>query len=150
MKKGFQQKLADLSYPLRSLRYGLLDFDEFVVTSANRDTKTQNPMRFRRTFMQPWNNRTKVSKNDWLERRQLIYDSSRECYVKRTNDDEGYEGAGGLIRDSNGKWLVGFAAHLGICTNMAAELHALRLGAGRIRIKAVKGVIHYHTFQIRA
>lgn len=45
MKKGFQQQLADLSYPLRSLRYGLLDFDEFVVTSANRDTKTQNPMR---------------------------------------------------------------------------------------------------------
>lgn len=48
--------------------------------------------------MQPWNNRTKEGKPlDCKERRQLIYDSSRECYVKRTNDDEGYEGEGGEV-----------------------------------------------------
>lgn len=40
----------------------------------------------------------------------------------------GIAGAGGVIRDANGKWLVGFAAHLGIASNMAAELHALRMG----------------------
>ncbi|OMP05859.1 hypothetical protein CCACVL1_01804 [Corchorus capsularis] len=34
----------------------------------------------------------------------------------------------GLLRDSSGRWLVGFAAHLGVTTNMVAELHALRLG----------------------
>mgnify|MGYP004546984827 FL=1 len=59
-------QLAHLHQPIRARKLrqakganGLLDFDEFVVTSANRDTKTQNPMRFRRTFMQPWNNFSK-------------------------------------------------------------------------------------------
>ncbi|OMO50810.1 reverse transcriptase [Corchorus capsularis] len=40
----------------------------------------------------------------------------------------GLSGAGGLLRDFTDKWLVGFSAHLGITTNIAAELHALRLG----------------------
>lgn len=40
----------------------------------------------------------------------------------------GIAGAGGVIRDSTGKWLVGYAAHLGMTSNLAAELHALRLG----------------------
>jgi len=40
----------------------------------------------------------------------------------------GLAGAGGVIRNSAGQWLVGFAAHLGVCSNVAAELHALRLG----------------------
>ncbi|OMP08311.1 hypothetical protein CCACVL1_01125 [Corchorus capsularis] len=40
----------------------------------------------------------------------------------------GVAGAGGVIRNSSGDWLVGFTAHLGVCSNVAAELHALRLG----------------------
>ncbi|OMO56897.1 reverse transcriptase [Corchorus capsularis] len=40
----------------------------------------------------------------------------------------GIAGAGGLIRNAAGAWLVGFAAHLGVCSNIVAELQALRLG----------------------
>ncbi|OMO86542.1 reverse transcriptase [Corchorus capsularis] len=40
----------------------------------------------------------------------------------------GIAGAGGVIRNSAGAWLAGFATHLGTCSNVAAELHALRLG----------------------
>lgn len=40
----------------------------------------------------------------------------------------GLSGTVGLLRDSSGNWIVGFAAYLGITTKIAAELHALRLG----------------------
>lgn len=40
----------------------------------------------------------------------------------------GIAGAGGSLRDYRGQWIVGFAARLGICSNVAAELHALRMG----------------------
>lgn len=39
----------------------------------------------------------------------------------------GIAGEGGVIRNSEGDWLVGFIAHLGVCSNMEDELHALRL-----------------------
>lgn len=32
------------------------------------------------------------------------------------------------MRGSNGEWLLAFSAHLGLCSNMAAELHAIRIG----------------------
>lgn len=56
--------------------------------------------------------------------------------VVKTNTDgaskkkanPGLAGAGGLIRDSTGGWIIGFTAHLGVCSNMAAEMHALRFG----------------------
>lgn len=37
-------------------------------------------------------------------------------------------GAVGVIRDSAGRWILGFAAHLGTSSNLATELHALRMG----------------------
>lgn len=37
-------------------------------------------------------------------------------------------GAGGLVRDSTGKWLVGFMVHRGVCSNMVAEMEAVRFG----------------------
>ncbi|KAE8682343.1 hypothetical protein F3Y22_tig00111254pilonHSYRG00088 [Hibiscus syriacus] len=40
----------------------------------------------------------------------------------------GVAGAGGLLRDENGAWVMGFAAHLRICTNVAAKLFAIRMG----------------------
>lgn len=40
----------------------------------------------------------------------------------------GVAGAGGLIRSSIGTWLMGFQLHLGVCSNMEAELQAIRCG----------------------
>lgn len=40
----------------------------------------------------------------------------------------GLSGAGGLIRSSDGKWLIGFQASLGCCSKTVAEIQALRLG----------------------
>lgn len=40
----------------------------------------------------------------------------------------GIAGAGGLIRDASGRCLVGFEAHLGVCSFIVYELHACRLG----------------------
>lgn len=40
----------------------------------------------------------------------------------------GVAGAGGVIRDASGDWLVGFMLHLGVCSNMVAEMEAARLG----------------------
>ncbi|KAE8708379.1 hypothetical protein F3Y22_tig00110343pilonHSYRG00030 [Hibiscus syriacus] len=37
-------------------------------------------------------------------------------------------GAGGIFRDETGSWGLGLTAHLGICTSVASELHAVRLG----------------------
>ncbi|OMO90964.1 reverse transcriptase [Corchorus capsularis] len=56
-----------------------------------------------------------------------------EHFVKLNTDgaakgNPGAAGAGGVIRNTEGGWVVGFAAHLGTCSNVAAELHALRLG----------------------
>lgn len=39
----------------------------------------------------------------------------------------GIDGAGGVIRDSMGRCLLGFQANLGVTSNLAAELHPLRL-----------------------
>ncbi|XVF30503.1 hypothetical protein REPUB_Repub16aG0063700 [Reevesia pubescens] len=43
-------------------------------------------------------------------------------------ENPGIAGAGGLIRTSMGEWSVGFRAHLGVCSNVAAELQAVRFG----------------------
>lgn len=40
----------------------------------------------------------------------------------------GPSGAGGVVRTVDGQWLIGFQAKLGICSNNAAELQALRMG----------------------
>ncbi|OMP01704.1 reverse transcriptase [Corchorus capsularis] len=40
----------------------------------------------------------------------------------------GIAGAGGLIRSSTGAWLMGFKLHLGVCSNVEAELQAIRRG----------------------
>lgn len=37
-------------------------------------------------------------------------------------------GAGGLFRDSNGHWLGVFQVFLGVCSNLVAELSALKFG----------------------
>jgi hypothetical protein len=38
----------------------------------------------------------------------------------------GEAGAGGLIRDARGQWLVAFTCDLGICTSVTAELEGIR------------------------
>ena len=40
----------------------------------------------------------------------------------------GYAGAGGLIRDSNGNWLMGFTVNLGMCSVLSVELWGLLHG----------------------
>lgn len=40
----------------------------------------------------------------------------------------GEAGAGGLIRDARGQWLVVFTCDLGICTSVTAELEGIRQG----------------------
>ncbi|KAE8692339.1 hypothetical protein F3Y22_tig00110840pilonHSYRG00107 [Hibiscus syriacus] len=40
----------------------------------------------------------------------------------------GVAGIGGLLRSASGECIIGFAAHLGICTSVAAELYAIRIG----------------------
>lgn len=50
--------------------------------------------------------------------------------VRTGQGNPGMAGAGGLIRGSAGEWFCGFQAHLGTCTNTAAELYAVRLGLG--------------------
>jgi len=40
----------------------------------------------------------------------------------------GVAGAGGVIRDAMGKWIVGFAINIGICTSVGAELWAIANG----------------------
>lgn len=40
----------------------------------------------------------------------------------------GNPGVAGVIRDASGDWLVGFMLHLGVCSNMVAEMEAARLG----------------------
>lgn len=63
----------------------------------------------------------------------------------------GIAGAGEVIRDSMGNWIVGFAAHLGLCSNVAAELHALRLG-GRafvlLFVKSMRRLYLIYSFRI--
>ena len=36
--------------------------------------------------------------------------------------DSGLAAAGGVMRDENGKWIGGFAAHLGYCSSVQAEI----------------------------
>jgi ribonuclease HI len=40
----------------------------------------------------------------------------------------GVAGAGGIIRDAMGRWIVGFALNIGICTSVSAELWAITNG----------------------
>ena len=40
----------------------------------------------------------------------------------------GYAGAGGLLRDYNGNWLMGFTVNLGMCSVLSAELWGLLHG----------------------
>ncbi|OMO64514.1 hypothetical protein CCACVL1_21697, partial [Corchorus capsularis] len=40
----------------------------------------------------------------------------------------GLAAASGLIRDASGRWLTGFMAHRGVCSNTVAELQAIRHG----------------------
>ena len=42
----------------------------------------------------------------------------------------GQSGCGGLLRDSSGQWVVGFAQSICVCSSIAAELWALREGLG--------------------
>lgn len=54
-------------------------------------------------------------------------------FVKLNTDgaslgNPGVAGAGGVIRDASGDWLVGFMLHLGVCSNMVAEMEAARFG----------------------
>lgn len=48
----------------------------------------------------------------------------------------GVAGAGGVIRDASGDWLVGFMLHLGVCSNMVAEMEAARFGLFGMRVIA--------------
>ncbi|KAE8686062.1 hypothetical protein F3Y22_tig00111086pilonHSYRG00007 [Hibiscus syriacus] len=40
----------------------------------------------------------------------------------------GIPGAGGIFRNAAGEWVLGFSALLGVCSSIAAELQAFRLG----------------------
>ncbi|KAH9685693.1 putative ribonuclease H protein [Citrus sinensis] len=63
----------------------------------------------------------------------------------------GYAGVGGLIRDSNGNWLMGFTVNLGMCSVLSAELwgllHGLRVacdhGFRRLQVGVEnKSIVH--------
>lgn len=43
-----------------------------------------------------------------------------------TLGNPGYAGGGGVIRDSQGRWIIGFPPHIGLTTNNIAELWAVR------------------------
>ena len=64
----------------------------------------------------------------------------------------GYAGAGGLIRDSNGNWLMGFTVNLGMCSVLSTELwgllHGLRVAWGhgfrRLQVGVDnKSIVHF-------
>ncbi|CAA0806228.1 Polynucleotidyl transferase- ribonuclease H-like superfamily protein [Striga hermonthica] len=64
---------------------------------------------------------------------QVAWEKPKEGFIKINTDgackgNPGILAAGGLLRDANGQWIVGFIAHLGICTNTIAELQAIRHG----------------------
>ncbi|KAE8715793.1 hypothetical protein F3Y22_tig00110160pilonHSYRG00549 [Hibiscus syriacus] len=40
----------------------------------------------------------------------------------------GISGAGGINRSDTGEWILGFSAHLGVCSSITAELQEIRLG----------------------
>ncbi|CAA0835623.1 Polynucleotidyl transferase- ribonuclease H-like superfamily protein [Striga hermonthica] len=63
--------------------------------------------------------------------RNIAWTKPDEGFVKINTDgasrgNPGVAAAGGLIRDNAGQWLVGFMAHLGICSNTVAKLQAIR------------------------
>ncbi|XVF38280.1 hypothetical protein REPUB_Repub20aG0087100 [Reevesia pubescens] len=74
------------------------------------------------------------SKSSSVHKSSLVgWSPTTEGFVKLNTDgaaqgNPGISGAGGLIRSHSGDWLVGFRAHLGYCSNIVAELQAVRLG----------------------
>ncbi|KAE8734165.1 hypothetical protein F3Y22_tig00000778pilonHSYRG00265 [Hibiscus syriacus] len=61
------------------------------------------------------------------------WSSPSNGYLKLNTDgvsqgNPGIARADGLLRDENGAWVMGFAAHLGTCTSVTAELFAIRMG----------------------
>jgi ribonuclease HI len=78
-----------------------------------------------------------------------------EGWVKLNTDgaykDESAAGCGGVIRDSHGGWLGGFAKYLGICSAYVAELwgvleglrYARNLGFTRIELNVDSSVVDH-------
>ena len=73
-----------------------------------------------------------------MNNRQIFWEAknntqsySMDPYIKLNTDgsaigNPGLAGAGGILGDSSGWWLLGFSLNLGIVTNNMAELAAVR------------------------
>ncbi|OMO81305.1 reverse transcriptase [Corchorus capsularis] len=64
---------------------------------------------------------------------QVRWVPPEDAVVKLNTDgaakgNPGVAGAGGVIRSAVGSWLMGFKLHLGVCSNVEAELQAIRQG----------------------
>ncbi|GLT45320.1 hypothetical protein SLA2020_191580 [Shorea laevis] len=58
-----------------------------------------------------------------------------------TIGNPGYAGCGGLIRDSQGQWVVGFMRNIGHTTSLAAELWAIRDGLSMANYLQIQNLI---------
>lgn len=62
----------------------------------------------------------------WVSRIPPPSDWIKVSFFGSSLGNQGQSGCGGLLRDSNGIWIVGFSLHVGFATNMVAELSGMR------------------------
>ncbi|PNX73497.1 ribonuclease H [Trifolium pratense] len=56
-------------------------------------------------------------------------------------NNPGRSGFGGVLRDSNGNWLLGFSGFIGISTSLCAELHAILNGLKIAQAEGFRNII---------
>ena len=90
-----------------------------------------NPIRFIKFKTLQFNEIHKFERNNGIvkakEWRMIGWDCPPQDWCKINSDGafkvrEGVPAAGGLLRDSNGKWMAWFVANLGNCSAMVAEI----------------------------
>ncbi|MBA0654386.1 hypothetical protein Goklo_021400, partial [Gossypium klotzschianum] len=55
--------------------------------------------------------------------------------------EDDFAAAGGIVRDSNGKWIFGFCRYLGCCTVLDAELWGILDGLNLIMDQGFEGIL---------
>ena len=73
----------------------------------------------------------------WLKPTEGWHKLNTNGSVVSTN---GLSGCGGLLRDSAGQWVVGFAKSISVSSSIAAELWALRDGLGLCLERGISAV----------